>query len=319
VNALDEHLYAGRIDPDGTYHELYCGRNVERLLGRPLAPGEDSATAWEGAIHPDDLELYLAGCRDLRRTRRVDIEYRMVGADGTVRWLHDRTWSRPQTPGEEGVIVDGIVTDVTERRRTADELLATLAELHQTATNLEQARAEADRLARTDSLTGCYNRRHARELLDVELDRAHRAGTRVGLLALDVDHFKAVNDNHGHHTGDALLLAVATTLRAAVRAGDCVARWGGEEFVVVLPGIERADALTGIAEELRESVAATTVDGRDQRQVAITVSIGAVVSSPAFPSIERLVDAADQALYDAKRAGRNCVVCHPGLDGARAA
>lgn len=137
VTALDEHLYAGRIDPDGTYHELYCGRNIERLIGRPLAPGENTATAWEASIHPDDRDVYLTACNELRTLRRVDIEYRMVGADGQVRWLHDRTWARPQAPGDDGVIVDGIVTDVTERRRTADELLTALAELHQTAADLE--------------------------------------------------------------------------------------------------------------------------------------------------------------------------------------
>jgi PleD family two-component response regulator len=116
------------------------------------------------------------------------------------------------------VLIDGIVTDITERRATDDELLRTFAELNETAAKLEQARVEAERLARTDALTGCFNRRHAREVLVAELRRARGAGTRVGVLVVDIDRFKAINDTRGHQVCDDLVMSDArVSARRAAR------------------------------------------------------------------------------------------------------
>jgi diguanylate cyclase (GGDEF)-like protein len=188
---------------------------------------------------------------------------------------------------------------LAEREQALDEQRRLNAEL-------EAARAEADRRAREDALTGVANRRHGSERLAGELERTRRSRERLGVLLLDVDDFKLVNDVHGHAAGDAVLAEVATRLGAAVRLNDCVARWGGEEFLVLLPGVADEAALLAVAEAKRESIGAAPVVTSAGRRIAVTVSVGAALTGPDEACTpEALVDAADQALYRAKRLGRN--------------
>jgi diguanylate cyclase (GGDEF)-like protein len=157
------------------------------------------------------------------------------------------------------LIVDGIVRDVTESRRGEEALRAALAEAERANELLEAARAEADRRSRVDALTGVFNRRHFGIALAAETERARRDGHGVAIAVLDVDHFKQVNDRHGHQTGDEVLVAVARRLQDAVRPYDTVARWGGEEFVVLFPGIENETELREAAERLCNAVKATPI------------------------------------------------------------
>ena len=158
-----------------------------------------------------------------------------------------------------------------------------------------------------DRLTGAFNRHHLEERLRGELAYALRHGTELGLLILDVDHFKRVNDTHGHQAGDAVLRHVASTISGRLRTEDLFARYGGEEFVAVLRGI----ALPGTAragERLRAILAAsaTSFGGRS---ILVTVSIGAAsLATAPTPTIDALLAAADRRLYLAKNAGRNRVV-----------
>ncbi|HEX4805136.1 MAG TPA: diguanylate cyclase, partial [Conexibacter sp.] len=159
--------------------------------------------------------------------------------------------------------------------------------------------------ARTDPLTGLPNRRGFRELLDLELERARRGGTPMTVLAGDLDHFKDVNDRAGHHVGDAVLQQVAGLLREGVRQLDVPARIGGEEFAVILPGID-AQAAFAVAERLRCHVRDAFADAT----VPITMSFG-IASHPAHAeTAASLVRAADEALYGAKESGRNRSVIH---------
>lgn len=160
-----------------------------------------------------------------------------------------------------------------------------------------------------DALTGVYNRRHFDQRLVAEIAFAKRHGSRVSLLLLDVDHFKRVNDVHGHPAGDAVLRAVGQLLRRQVRTEDIACRYGGEEFGIVARGID-APATLAFAERLRSAIAGLAIHVEDAL-LNITVSIGVAVSpeQPDVASPEALVMAADRALYQAKASGRDRV-CH---------
>lgn len=156
-----------------------------------------------------------------------------------------------------------------------------------------------------DSLTGLFNRRYIDEMLPIELSRSKRAGIPLTILLLDIDHFKNVNDTHGHQAGDVVLQAVANTLKTHVRAGDIVCRYGGEEFLLVFPGMKAIDGHVR-AEVLRTLVALQTVTDNDQT-ISVTISIGGSVYPQDGGSDEELISLADAALYQAKQDGRNRV------------
>jgi two-component system cell cycle response regulator len=164
--------------------------------------------------------------------------------------------------------------------------------------------------ATTDALTGLYNRRFFEEQLKLETRRSARRGRPLGLLIVDVDRFKLVNDTYGHPAGDLVLREVALRLRSQVRGYDVVARYGGEEFAVLAPEVT-PDVLAGLAERLRGTVADQPIVLDDGRKLLVTVSVGAAgaglalaVPEAADP-FEALVRSADQALYQAKAEGRN--------------
>jgi two-component system, cell cycle response regulator len=169
---------------------------------------------------------------------------------------------------------------------------------------LLQAREALREQATHDGLTGLLNRAAILAKLDDELARSAREGRPVSVLMVDLDRFKAVNDTHGHLAGDAVLREAASRLKSAARRYDSVGRYGGEEFLVVLPGCEAA-AAGAQAERLREAMAGTPFRA-DSRPLAITCSIGLRCTSECAP--EFLVRDADDALYQAKSQGRNCVI-----------
>jgi diguanylate cyclase (GGDEF)-like protein len=161
---------------------------------------------------------------------------------------------------------------------------------------------ELEQLARTDALTGLYNRRHMEEELTALSSAARRQGTPLGMLLVDVDHFKRINDRLSYQAGDKALQSVADRIRSLVRAEDVVGRWGGDEFVVLLPSSD-LDAALVLGRRLRVE-AAGSVNG-DGPALPVTVSIGcAATYQPEGPA---LIAAADAALHRAKGRGRNRV------------
>lgn len=175
---------------------------------------------------------------------------------------------------------------------------------------LREANAALTLLATTDVLSGVCNRRRLIEVGEQEVARTRRGGLPLAALMLDIDHFKRINDGHGHASGDRVIQAVARLASACVREIDSVGRFGGEEFVLVLPGT----TLTGAAEvgeRLRAMVAGATVEGEHGQALGCTVSIGAAQFDAGMAGFDALVSVADQALYRAKHAGRNRVECGP--------
>jgi diguanylate cyclase (GGDEF)-like protein len=159
--------------------------------------------------------------------------------------------------------------------------------------------------ARTDAKTGLLNAAAWQREADIEISRMRRARRPLALLLVDIDHFKLVNDTYGHLAGDQVLAALAEVLRQQVRESDVIGRFGGEEFVVLLPGADTAEAVK-IAERLREQTGVTVTAAADA-EVSVTVSIGAAVLGQHGDELRELLASADLALYRAKNAGRNQV------------
>jgi two-component system, cell cycle response regulator len=164
---------------------------------------------------------------------------------------------------------------------------------------------EMQRAATTDPLTGLLNRRAMLDQMNRERARADRYGQPTSVLLLDVDHFKSVNDVHGHAAGDGVLRGLAALLGAHARTSDLIARWGGEEFLIVLPHTPPVGALA-FAERTRAAIAARPFDIGEATPLAVTVSIGLAGAYPPI-ELEAMVEDADRALYEAKRSGRNRV------------
>jgi len=178
------------------------------------------------------------------------------------------------------------------------------AELQQAMTVAEEARRALQDQAMKDSLTGLWNRRALFEMLENEIYRAERDRLPIALLMIDLDHFKLVNDTYGHLTGDRVLEEAAQRILHLIRPYDFAGRYGGEEFVIVLPGCSPA-VHTHRAEQFRHAIAGTSV-AISSGTLSITCSVGVAAHHPGMPA-EELLRQADEALYTAKRYGRNCV------------
>lgn len=187
------------------------------------------------------------------------------------------------------------------------ELFQTIAEHLALAINSSMLFENYERLATHDPLTGLANHRTMHEFLNLRLAESQRTNAEVGLIMIDVDHFRSFNEEEGHETGDQVLRLVAETIRSIVRPYDLAARYGGEEFTVVLPGSGRESTLT-IAERIRSKMEAVPFVTRSGRQRHVTVSVGFSVFPHTAADAASLLRASDGALYEAKRSGRNRVV-----------
>jgi diguanylate cyclase (GGDEF)-like protein len=182
------------------------------------------------------------------------------------------------------------------RTRTTD--------LEREKTELVRMREQMRHFAEHDGLTGVWNHRIIVERLRGEVERSQRDGTPLTVILVDLDHFKRINDVFGHMAGDLALKETGTLFQRAVRSYDWVGRYGGEEFLLILPGAELEAARTR-AEDLRQSLQEATI-GEGDRRFSVTASFGV---ASGFPNDhEALIQAADAALYRAKGSGRNCVV-----------
>jgi diguanylate cyclase (GGDEF)-like protein len=162
-----------------------------------------------------------------------------------------------------------------------------------------------------DALTGLFNRRYLEETLDREMQRVRRRGGKLGLMMLDLDFFKQFNDTYGHEAGDALLSSLGNLLRTRIRAEDIACRYGGEEFILILPEIT-LETLLKRAEAIRQGVANLQVHYRGQVLGNISISVGVALFPDHGDNRDDLLLAVDAALYQAKKQGRNTVVVAGG-------
>lgn len=176
--------------------------------------------------------------------------------------------------------------------------------LQQQKSDLQRALDENRRLATLDELTGLVNRRYIGSILGAENERQRRGGEPMSVALIDIDFFKRINDNHGHAAGDAVLRGFATLASATMRSGDTVSRWGGEEFLVVMPATDKAEAMRAI-ERLRFEFSTLSFIGIDET-VDATFSAG-IATHRDRETVEELVERADRCMYAAKAGGRNRV------------
>lgn len=271
-------------DTDLRTGRVYLSDAWAQILGAP--PGETNTTAdvLAGLVHPDDLELLRkASLEAMKGTVGVyTIEHRVRTRSGGWRWIlsRGRVTERDRVTGRALRMI-GTNVDITDRKR------------------IEEAVQSA---AQSDPLTGLANRALLGDRLRLALARTRRHGTPVALLYLDIDRFKAINDRFGHAAGDRVLQDFATRLRASVRATDTVARFGGDEFVILLEDVKERGHAVRIAEKVvQEARQALMLEGRE---VVATASVG-VAYSEAGIGPEELLKRADAALYEAKAAGRD--------------
>lgn len=258
---------------------------VEGGGGAQLHWHDESGWKVDGVRHP---------AATVRRTAADAAQVRLqVSSDsGQEAWLQMSFSPLARTPSGWSVL--GVGVDISASTRA-------MSELRQLATH--------------DGLTGLANRAGVRDFVlerivrrEAAMAAARRSGQEdAAVLLLDIDHFKRVNDEHGHFTGDNTLRVIADRLRAGTPPGGCSGRWGGEELLLVLPdtGVEEAAA---VAEAIRVSIGETSIEVPDGEAITVTVSIGVAAGPCALPGdFERLVNLADDAMYDAKRSGRNRV------------
>jgi diguanylate cyclase (GGDEF)-like protein len=179
-------------------------------------------------------------------------------------------------------------------------------EISQANEALIEKNRELHRLSITDGLTGLFNRKQLMDLFDMELARSQRYQVPFSVLIADIDHFKQINDTFGHLAGDAVLRRIADTLRQAVRECDHVGRYGGEEFLIILPNSSAPGAVE-MAQRLREAISRVRFYN-DGNEISMTISVGVAQCFAGEEGTEAILRRADAALYQAKANGRNCVI-----------
>jgi two-component system cell cycle response regulator len=288
--------------------DLVSRRLLEKTLvglGYEVVLASDGLEARHHLLAPDGPRLAI-------------LDWMMPGADGldVCRWVRDQAGAyvyiivltskdrREDLVAAFDAGVDDFITkppDSTELRarlRSGERVLAL-------ETKLLRAQAQLQHQATHDSLTGLWNRAMVHTQLELELGRAARSGEPLALIVADLDRFKQVNDRHGHAAGDDVLREAARRMKSVLREHDGLGRWGGEEFVILLPRTTRADALL-IAERVRAAVADGPIVAGDL-SLPITLSLGVATTAEVPGGVDPLLAAADAALYRAKAAGRNRV------------
>ncbi len=282
--------------------------------GYRVTTAEDGAAAWRELQSDHSPRLVL-------------LDWMMPGLDGIeicrrVRGLQRELYSyiivATAKTSKQDVInaLDAGADDYVTKPVDHNELRARLQvgrRILQLQDELLRSRDQLRLQATHDALTGLWNRRSIIQALHDELARGQRTGTVVGALMLDLDNFKTVNDTHGHQVGDAVLVEVAGRMAHALRSYDKLGRYGGEEFLAVIPDCSSADMLGSIGERIRSRVAAKPIITGGP-EICVTVSVGGSVAAPQPPSDCMLViRKTDQAMYLAKQAGKNCCVIEPQL------
>lgn len=230
-------------------------------------------------------------------------ETRLIRADGSLLDVMVTATPRWREGKVDGAIA--VVTDLSKYKMMETELRNINETLQSQLKELQELQLQLQEQAIRDPLTQLYNRRYLNEILPVEIARAKRAQLSLGIMMIDIDHFKKINDTYGHKVGDETLQKLSQIIVKSLRVNDIVCRFGGEEILCVMQGVD-AEAVNSRAESLRQEIAETNFV-LTSPQVHITVSIGIAIMVEDNHEINDVLKRADQALYQAKNDGRNCV------------
>lgn len=276
----------GTWDWDIDTERLYWSEAIYAMFGYQVGEVTPSYQLFCSSVHPDDREQVRAGeLRCIETGENHDEEYRVIWPDGSVRWLRE-TGNVIKDAHGKPLKMMGVVRDITEEKASASQL---------------------HKLAHHDPLTGLCNRLRFEQDLHDTLAIARQSGTRVALVFIDLNGFKAINDRFGHAAGDQVLVTLARRLQQALRDSDTVARLGGDEFVAVLQGLsaqrEPQDEAATIAAKLLAALMPPIDLAQGRQQVG--ASLGIALFPEHGTSVDRLLHCADQAMYEAKRSGDN--------------
>lgn len=252
------------------------------------------------AVHPDDMESVANATNAVvDGVTTMLFENRCLTATGEIRWMQ---WNARTDTATGRIFASG--RDVSNLHVSQERLQRYADLLERTQVELKEAIEELVKVSNTDQLTGLLNRGAFEQRATEELSRSERSGSSIAMAMLDIDYFKAVNDTHGHPTGDVVLREVARRLDAARRSQDVVARWGGEEFIALFPEANLAEARTA-AERLMLAVSARPITvGSLELSVHLSAGVTAGTVSPSTGFLD-LVTSADDALLSAKQNGRD--------------
>ncbi|MEI6289462.1 MAG: diguanylate cyclase [Chloroflexota bacterium] len=287
-------------DNSAEYSPAYC-----RMLGYEHSEFPPENGGFQSILHPDDRLLVNKTDQGLVENQydSFDVEYRLLTKSAEWKWILCRGKAVQRDESGHALRVVGTTVDITERKRMEEMLRQTNSRLEKQA---EANRAMQELLveqATRDALTGLYNRRFMNDSLLRELQRAERDRSEVSVLVLDIDHFKQFNDQFGHDAGDQVLIALSSQLKLNIRESDIACRFGGEEFVVILPGATRSDGLN------RAEVLRSEFNNGSYGPIGLhaTISVGLAVYPHDGLTVDSLVKNADTAMYFAKNNGRNRV------------
>lgn len=272
-NGIVQSFNAAAEEVFGYPSEEIIGKNISILMPDPYAAEHDSYLT----------EYFRTGMKKIIGIGREAVGLRKNGEVFPLDLAVSEICSSNQR------MFAGFVRDITDRKQA------------------EEMRTHADMLeemVRQDALTGLLNRRGLVEVLVREAERAKRYGFPLCVHMIDLDHFKDVNDTHGHIVGDDVLMRTAEIIQLAIRGSDITARYGGEEFCIVLPQTDFSGALT-FAERIHDGIVSEVYSGADDQRFSVTCSIGVAEFQPDTDDSMSLLERADQALYQAKNAGRN--------------
>lgn len=277
------------LDPQ--HRVTYWNRACEMLTGIPAEQIVGTTNHWQ-AFYREKQSCLADLVIDSAQRRKIAALYSVVrDSEVLEEGIHAEEWF--DGVGGERRYLSCDAVPIYNRDR---ELIAVIETLHD-LTERKNMEEELTRLATTDALTGIYNRGKIEEFLKQEIARSSRYGSPLTIILFDLDRFKDINDSLGHTIGDQVLREVAATVGGHIRATDTLGRWGGEEFMVLCPGIVATDAIR-IAEKLRQQV--------ENLPLGVTISCG-LAGCRSGESMDGLIKRADKALYAAKHAGRNLV------------
>ena len=293
---------------------VYRNPGWYEMLGYAPHSLDNTVLTWETVMHPDDYSRVMASFDDYlsQRTPGYQAEYRCRMQDGSYIWIEDRGYILARNADGSVARMVGAHRSIEDKKRLLEELerrnhsLEALVEertreLSRVNQQLQIQLEENRKLAETDALTSVANRYRLEKALPQECDRAQRFRLPLSLIAMDIDDFKTINDHYGHALGDAALVHVVECLKSCVREGDVLARWGGDEFIMILPNTLLADARE-VAEKIRLGLASLLPVGDFQ----VTMSFGV---AQRFDEEQQtgLLARADQALYRSKVMGKNVI------------
>lgn len=279
-------IYSCRMEPDGRIWFPYTSRRTIDFYDLSPEQVQDDASVLFNMIHPEDWERFQETVHQSAESLSPwNFEYRVV-VGGQVRWLEGI--AQPEREPDGAVIWHGMVVDIDSRKRMELEL---------------------ERLSTTDMLTGLYNRRFIMSKLEELAQHSERYDSFFTIVCIDIDHFKSINDTHGHPAGDYVLERIGAIIGNRVRKTDFAARIGGEEFMILLPDTTNDNGYE-FAEMLRDEIEQETFEIEGQSPVQITMSAGIVPFRGKADRLEKALSLCDKSLYSAKEGGRNRVVMH---------